>query len=204
MAIQGFGNVGSHVAIRAHEALGLTITHVSNEYGCIYRAEGIDVVELKAWVGEKGQAALPLFCGAAPFQDDILAADVDVLCLAALENAVTAENVGLIKAPLIVEGANGPLTAEADALAGKRGLDIIPDILANAGGVTVSYFEMVQNENQDRWTLEHVHERLQGIMDSAYDRLLEAARKHQCTLRRAAYLLAVDEIAAACDMRSAQ
>jgi glutamate dehydrogenase/leucine dehydrogenase len=130
--------------------------------------------------------------------------DADVLCLAALENAVTEKNVGLLKAPLILEGANGPLTPEADALAVKAGHDIVPDILANAGGVTVSYFEMIQNENQDRWSREHVLERLREVMDRAYEDVLAYALRHDCTMRRAAMLLAVDEIAAACELRGAQ
>ncbi len=204
MALQGFGNVGSHAALKASSETGMKITHVSNEFGGLHCAAGLDIPELVAWVAEKGQESLASFPGAEPFAGDILAAETDVLCLAALENAVTESNVGLIRAPLVLEGANGPLTAAADALAVKAGLDIVPDILANAGGVTVSYFEMVQNENQDRWTREHVLQRLRGIMDRAYDHLHETARTHDCTLRKAAYLMAVDEIAAACDLRGAQ
>jgi glutamate dehydrogenase/leucine dehydrogenase len=204
MAIQGFGNVGSHAALKAHSDTGIKVTHVSNEFGCIYRPEGLDIPKLKEWVAEKGQIALLNFPGSLLYANEILCAETDILCLAALENAVTAQNVGRIKAPLVLEGANGPLTAEADALAAQDGLDIVPDILANAGGVTVSYFEMVQNENQDRWTRDYVLDRLRGVMDQAYDNLLAASRKHECSLRQAAFLLAVDEIAAACDLRGAQ
>ncbi len=204
LAIQGFGNVGSHAALKAHNDTGMKVTHVSNEFGCIHHAEGLNIPELVKYVALNGQQKLSAFPDAQVFEGDILSADADVLCLAALENAVTAQNVDLIKAPIILEGANGPLTAEADAMAVKAGLDIVPDILANAGGVTVSYFEMVQNENQDRWTRDYVLERLRGVMNKAYDDLREAARKHDCSLRRAAFLLAVDEIAAACDLRGAQ
>ncbi len=204
LAIQGFGNVGSHAALKAHSETGMKVTHVSNEFGCVFQDEGLDIPALMKWVAQNGQKALIKFPDGQECKEDILSADTDVLCLAALENAVTADNVGCIRAPIVIEGANGPLTAEADALAVKAGLDIVPDILANAGGVTVSYFEMVQNENQDRWTREYVLERLRGIMNNAYDDLREAARKHKCTLRRAAFLKAVDEIAAACDLRGAQ
>lgn len=204
LAIQGFGNVGSHAALKAHNETGMKVTHVSNEYGCIHHPEGLNIPELVKYVALNGQHNLTAFPDAQVFKDDILSADTDVLCLAALENAVTAQNVSKIKAPIVLEGANGPLTAEADAMAVKAGLDIVPDILANAGGVTVSYFEMVQNENQDRWTRDYVLERLRGVMNKAYDDLRDAALKHNCTLRRAAFLLAVDEIAAACDLRGAQ
>ena len=203
MAIQGFGNVGSYAALRAYEDVGMLITHVSNEYGCVTDPKGINVVELRKWVDTKGQDALLEFPGVEKF-DDIIAADVDVLCLAALENAVTIDNADKIKAPLILEGANGPLTAEADRMVNEAGKDIVPDIMANAGGVTVSYFEMVQNENQDRWSRRVVLERLQEIMCDAYDRVEETMEQYDCARRQACYLRAVDEIAAACQLRGVQ
>ncbi len=204
MAIQGFGNVGSHAALFAVESVGLRVTHVANEFGAVYHPAGLNVAALDEWVAEKGQRGLPDFPGAQRCREDILRAEVDILCLAALENAVTVDNVEHIRAPLILEGANGPLSVDADRLATQRGVDIIPDILANAGGVTVSYFEMVQNENQDRWPREYVLKRLRETMREAYDRLAEAAIRYHTTLRRAAYLFAVADIAAACDLRSAQ
>lgn len=204
MAIQGFGNVGSYAALKAYRDAGLKITYISNEFGCVTNPKGIDVEKLFDWVAKKGQKELLTFSGASVFKDDIIGVDVDILCLAAMENSVTGANVGKIKARLILEGANGPLTSEADAIAVKAGIDIVPDILANAGGVTVSYFEMVQNENQDRWAKEYVLERLREKMNSAYDRLAEVAEKYKTTLRKAAFLSAVDDIASACDFRSAQ
>jgi glutamate dehydrogenase/leucine dehydrogenase len=204
MAVQGFGNVGSHAAFMAHQDVGIKVTHVANEFGCIANMDGLDIPKLKDWVAEKGQGSLPLFRGGTATEEDIVGARADILCLAALENAVTAENVGRIKAPMILEGANGPLTTEADAIAVKKGIDIVPDILANAGGVTVSYFEMVQNENQDRWTREYVLNRLRETMNAAYDRLAASSKKYKTTLRKSAFLMAVDEIASACELRSAQ
>ncbi len=204
MAIQGFGNVGSYAALRAYADVGIRVTHVANEYGCIVNRDKIDIAGLREWIEAKGQKALLEFPGAEPFGGDIIAADVDILCLAALENAVTADNVGQIKAPLILEGANGPLTAEADKLANEAGKVIIPDILANSGGVTVSYFEMVQNENQDRWTRKVVLERLKEKMCSAYDRIYETSQQYNCSMRQGCYLRAVAEIAEACQMHGVQ
>jgi glutamate dehydrogenase/leucine dehydrogenase len=155
-AVQGFGNVGSFAALRANAVEGMKVTHVANEYAHIVSEDGFDVPALQRFVGERGQAALAEFPGATRSEEDILAAETDVLCLAALENAVDAGNVGRIRAPLVVEGANGPFTAEAADRAEARGLDIVPDIFANAGGVTVSYFEMVQDENQDQIGRAHV------------------------------------------------
>jgi glutamate dehydrogenase/leucine dehydrogenase len=204
MAVQGFGNVGSYAAIRAYSDVGIKVTHVANEYGCITNPDKINILELRDWVEEHGQIALPDFPGAKPCDGDIIAADVDILCLAALENAVTEDNVGQIKAPLILEGANGPMTAEADRLATAAGKDIVPDILANSGGVTVSYFEMVQNENQDRWTRQEVLTRLKSVMCDAYDRIDETMEQYDCSRRQACYLRAVDEIASACQLRGVQ
>ncbi len=204
MAIQGFGNVGSHAARRAYSDVGIKITHISNEYGCITNPDKININELCSWVEENGQAALCDFPGATVYEGDIIAADVDILSLAALENAVTEENVKSIKAPLILEGANGPLTAEADRIANELGKDIIPDILANSGGVTVSYFEMVQNESQDRWSRKEVLSRLKTIMCDAYDRISETAEEYGCSLRQACYLRTVAEVAEACYLHGIQ
>lgn len=204
MAIQGFGNVGSYAALRAYSDVGIKVTYVANEYGCITNPNKINIEKLCEWVEQNGQSALPDFPGAEVSDVDIIAADVDILCLAALENAVTEDNVGTIKASLILEGANGPLTAEADRLANEAGKDIIPDILANSGGVTVSYFEMIQNENQDRWTRKAVLARLKEVMCDAYDRIEETMEEYDCSRRQACYLRAVDEIAAACQLRGVQ
>ncbi len=204
MAIQGFGNVGSYAALRAYSDVGIKVTHVSNEYGCTVNLDKLNIVKLCKWVEENGQKELPNFPGGKPCDDDIIEADVDILCLAALENAVTEENVGNIKAPLILEGANGPLTAEADRLANEAGKDIIPDILANSGGVTVSYFEMVQNENQDRWTRKDVLARLKLILCDAYDKIEEVAKEYSCTRRQACFLHAVSEVAEASSLRGTQ
>ncbi len=204
LAVQGFGNVGSHAAVKAHTDLGLRVTHVANEYGCITRADGLDIPKLKAWVDEHGQKKLMDFPQAEPAREDVIAAPVDILFLAALENAVHAENAQSVRASLILEGANGPLTVEADHILGRREITVVPDILANAGGVVVSYFEMVQNENQDRWTQASVFDRLQDVMDQAYDATHQVALDRKVSLRKAAYLRAVDDIAFACHARGIQ
>ena len=204
MAVQGFGNVGSHAALRAYAEVGIRVTHVANEYGCITNQDKINIFELREWVQQHGQSSLPDFPGATRFAGDVIEADVDFLCLAALENAVTKDNVGKIRAPLILEGANGPLTVDADKMAIAAGKDIIPDILANSGGVIVSYFEMVQNENQDRWNRNEVLKRLKTIITEAYDRVEETAEEYGCSRRYACYLRAVDEIASATHLRGIQ
>ncbi|MFH0909908.1 MAG: Glu/Leu/Phe/Val dehydrogenase [Planctomycetota bacterium] len=204
LAVQGFGNVGGHAALRAHQDLGLKITHVANEYGCIAKPGGLDISKLKAWMDENGQKALLDFPGGERTEEAVTAAPADILLLAALENAITKDNADRIRARIILEGANGPVTIQADRMLQERGIVCVPDILANAGGVTVSYFEMVQNENQDRWTKAHVFERLRAVMREAYDRTHAASVKYACTMRRAAYLLAIDDIANACDIRGTQ
>ncbi|MBN1256848.1 MAG: Glu/Leu/Phe/Val dehydrogenase [Planctomycetes bacterium] len=204
MAVQGFGNVGSHAALKATRDEGIKVTHVSNETGCITNPEGLDIPKLIEWITKEGQKGLLSFPGGKVTPDNIFTVDVDILLPAALENSVKAEYVKDIKASLILEGANGPLTSEADELANKAGITVLPDVLVNAGGVTVSYFEMVQNENQDRWSLQYVLERLQGIMFDAYDRIYDNAKKYKCSLRKAAILSALNDIAVACDMRGVQ
>ena len=140
--------------------------------------------------------------GAAPISSaDLLAMDVDVLIPAALEGQITRGNAGQIRATIIVEGANRPVTAEADALLAKRGVTIVPDILANAGGVVVSYFEWVQSRAQFYWELEEVERRLEIYMRRAIELVLAKAKVYDCPAREAAFIVAVERVAGAIEKR---
>ena len=127
--------------------------------------------------------------------DDLLIADVDVLVPAAVEDVITIHNVDKIKAKLIVEGANGPTSYKADNIINEKGIMVVPDILANSGGVTVSYFEWVQNRLGFKWTLERVNERADRIMNEAFERVYAASQKYNVPMRIAAYIVAIDKVA---------
>ncbi len=204
MAVQGFGNVGSYASIMAHDDLGMKITYVSNAFGVICNEEGINIQRLFSFLNKEGQAAIKEFDGARVADIDIMTANVDVLLPAAMEGAISADNMRAVKANIIVEAANGPLTKEADEYLCNKGVDVLPDILANAGGVTVSYFEMIQDENQDRWTLNQVMGRLVRIMELAYDNLIKVKNQYKCSFKEAAFLLAVSEVAAATNLKGCQ
>jgi glutamate dehydrogenase (NAD(P)+) len=199
VAIQGFGNVGSHAA-RLIAARGGRILAVSDISGGIANEAGIDIPALIAWVGEHG--AVEGFPGADGIGgDEVLTFEADVLIPAALEEALTRHNAGDVRADIVVEAANGPLTAEAhDILVGK-GTTVIPDILANAGGVTVSYFEWSQNIQQFRWEEERVVEELHKTMTRAYRDVAELAKKSGLDLRTAAFVLAIKRVARAAATR---
>jgi glutamate dehydrogenase/leucine dehydrogenase len=134
----------------------------------------------------------------------VLEQDVDILVPAALENSITSDNVKSIKARMIAEGANGPTTPNADEALASRKVLVIPDVLCNAGGVTVSYFEWVQNRQEFYWTAEQVDKELHRIMTSAYAHVSALAREHKCTLREAAYRIAIERVAEACVRRGSQ
>jgi glutamate dehydrogenase (NAD(P)+) len=195
VAIQGFGNVGEAAARFLAEA-GAQVIAIGDSEGTIYRADGIDLSLARRQRQETGSIV-----GTPRSErighDDLFEVDCDILVPAAIEGQITARNADRIRARLIAEGANGPTTPEADAILRERGVTIIPDILCNAGGVTVSYFEWVQDREAFFWTLEEINARLRRIMTRAFDDTLRMSREHEVDLRTAAYMLAVGRVAEA-------
>jgi glutamate dehydrogenase (NAD(P)+) len=200
VSVQGFGNAGS-IAARLITDEGATVIAVSDSTGGIQDPKGLDIPKVIAWKQEHG--TVQGFPGAKDISNaEILEVDCDILIPAALENQITARNAGNIKARLIAEAANGPTTPEADEILFKSWKTfMIPDILCNAGGVTVSYFEWVQDLNRDHWSEEVVNAKLKEIMVKAFQEVLAMARREQCDMRTAAYLLAVRRVADAMEMR---
>jgi glutamate dehydrogenase (NAD(P)+) len=199
VAIQGFGNAGS-IAAQLMEAEGATIVAVSDSTGGIHDPNGLDIRRVIQWKQEHG--TVQGFRGANDVSNaEVLEVECDILIPAALENQITARNAGNVKARLIAEAANGPTTPEADEILWKAGKFMIPDILCNAGGVTVSYFEWVQDLNRDHWSEAVVNEKLREIMVKAFQETLAIARREQIYMRTAAYLLAVQRVADATQMR---
>lgn len=191
-AVQGFGNVGSVAALHLRR-LGVKITHVCDVYGGLHNAKGIDIEALIEYVRQNKK--IVGFPGAEPIdRDEILYADVDILVMAALENQITAKNAGKVKAKIIAEGANGPLTPEADPILADNGVFVIPDILCNAGGVTVSYFEWVQDRMGYFWTLEEVNARLEQFTIKALKEILQVALDNKVSLRIAAFMVAIQRV----------
>ena len=199
VAVQGFGNAGS-IAAQLMEAEGATIVAVSDSTGGIHDPNGLDIKRVIQWKQEHG--TVQGFRGATDVTNaEVLEVECDILIPAALEGQITARTAGNIKARLVAEAANGPTTPEADDILWKKGIFMIPDILCNAGGVTVSYFEWVQDLNRDHWTEQEVNDKLKGIMVKAFQETLAIARREQCYMRTAAYLLAVERVADATQMR---
>jgi glutamate dehydrogenase (NAD(P)+) len=193
-AIQGYGNAGTFGHMLGEELLGLKIVAVSDSRGGIYSEDGLDCTKVMAH--KKKTGSVVGFPGTKQItNEELLELDVTVLMPSALENVITKENANNIKAKISVELANGPTTPEADQILHKNGVYIIPDFLCNAGGVTVSYFEMVQNAYDYYWPLELVHERLDAKMTAAFHAVHEAAEKHKVHNRLAAYIVAVNRVA---------
>ena len=199
VVVQGFGNAGS-IAAQLMAEEGSKILAVSDSTGGIHNPDGLDIGRVISWKAEHGTVVgLP---GAQPVSNaEILEIECDILIPAALENQITAANAERINAKIIAEAANGPTTPEADDILFRRGIFMIPDILCNAGGVTVSYFEWVQDLNRDHWSLEIVNGKLHEIMTQAFRETLEIAEREQVAMRLAAYLLAVQRVADATAMR---
>jgi glutamate dehydrogenase (NAD(P)+) len=194
VAVQGFGNVGS-VAARLLGDLGLSVVAISDKTGGIHNERGVDVAAALKWVSE--HRFLNGFPGGeAITNEELLEVDCDVLVPAALENVITRRNAPNIKARIIAEGANGPTTAFADNILDDKGVFVIPDILATAGGVTVSYFEWVQNRGGYYWSEEVVNDRLTDVMVRAFETVLHYSRQHNVNMRTASYMLSMDRVAA--------
>jgi glutamate dehydrogenase (NAD(P)+) len=199
VAVQGFGNAGS-IAARLISDEGATIVAVSDSTGGIANPKGLDADRVIAWKSEHG--TVRGFPGAAEVTNaEILEYDCDILIPAALENQITARNADKVKAKLVAEAANGPTTPDADAILHDKGVFLIPDILCNAGGVTVSYFEWVQDLNRDHWSEPIVNAKLKDIMVRAFGETLEMSQKADANMRLGAYLLAVQRVADATAMR---
>jgi glutamate dehydrogenase (NAD(P)+) len=201
VAVQGFGNVGS-VAAELLARQGARIIGVTDWKGGVQNAKGLDLPKLLAHV-EQHRTVAGFPGGDRLAGPDLFTLDADILIPAALENQITEANAGAIKARLIVEGANGPTTPEAHRLLHERGVFVVPDILANAGGVTVSYFEWVQNNQEMRWDLDDVNRQLTKRLRHAYQQLRDraAADDQDLTLREAAFALAVERVVEAAQLR---
>lgn len=199
VAVQGFGNVGS-VAAQQLARAGARVVAIGDRTGARHNARGFDIDEAIAWVRKHGTLE-GYVKGTAITNDELLELDVDVLVPAALENVITTRNAACIRAKIICEGANGPTTAAADPILEEKGIFVIPDILANAGGVTVSYFEWVQNRAGYAWTEAAVNERLEDTMVTSFRAVLALARRRHVSMRTAAYMLALSRVAAVHELR---
>jgi glutamate dehydrogenase (NADP+) len=204
VAVQGFGNAGQHVANFLH-ADGYKVVAISDSQGGIYSPDGFDVPSIIKTKNETREVRA-VYCSGALCEQvpstaisnaELLELDVDLLIPAALENQITSENAGRIRARHIVEVANGPVTSEASRMLSERGVLIVPDILANAGGVTVSYFEWVQNKAGYYWDVEEVHERLRKIMRREFDLVYRRMMEKEIDMRTAAYAHALSRIGTA-------
>lgn len=204
VAIQGFGNAGMLMAQLLHQD-GYKIVAISDSKGGIYRAEGLDVPSVAKYKLESKKLDAVYcqegVCDLVPHEnisnEQLLELPVDVLIPAALENQITTANAARIKAPLILELANGPVSSDADAILEQKGITVVPDVLANSGGVTVSYFEWVQNKAGFYWTLDEVHQKLEHMMTTALRQIQEIEGRSRCSLRTAAYVLALNRISEA-------
>ncbi len=200
MAIQGFGNAGQHAALLGNEILGLKLVAASDSKGGIYNAKGLDPKQVVQYKMKTGR--LEGFPGAESItNEELLQLDVTVLFPAALENVITVENADRIRCKISCELANGPTTPEADEILYQNNVFVIPDFLANAGGVTVSYFEQVQNAYNFYWPLREVHERLDEKMSQAFHGIHQTHSKEKVNMRQAAYLVSVARVAEACKLR---
>jgi glutamate dehydrogenase (NAD(P)+) len=200
MAVQGFGNAGQHAALLGEEILGLKLVAASDSKGAVYNPSGI---KAKALVDYKlKHDTLKGFPEAEEIpREALLELDVTVLFPCALENAITKENAPRVRCRILCELANGPTTPEADEILYDKGVVVLPDFLANAGGVTVSYFEQVQNAYNFYWELRDVHQRLDDKMTNAFRGVYEMSRREKVNMRQAAYLVAVARVAEACKLR---
>jgi glutamate dehydrogenase (NAD(P)+) len=200
IAIQGFGNVGGQAAVEL-AGLGYKVVAVGDARGAVGNPRGLDIAALSAHAARTGSV---VDCPGTEAVADVLTVPCDVLLPCAMEHVITAANAPLIKARLIVEGANGPCEPDADRILSERGVFVVPDVLANAGGVIVSYFEWVQNREGFYWTLADVNARLAERLDDAYQRVAALAQERSISMRQAAYCLAIEKIASGMVLRGVQ
>ena len=199
--VQGFGNVGSQGALLMQQA-GYKIIGTADVRGGLYNEKGIDVAKLYDWVYVQ-KKPLPEFPGGGEKMtaQEVLFRPTDILVPAATENQITSKNAARVDCKILCEGANGPTTAHADAIIEKKGIFVVPDILGNAGGVTVSYFEWVQDRQGFFWRENEVNERLQDVMEQSFDQVVRYAEMHGVNNRIAAYIVAIDRVARALKLR---
>ena len=198
VALQGFGNVGSYAGMYIEEA-GAKVVAVEDHTGTIVNEAGIDMKALMNY--NKEHRCIKGFPGADAVEGSVITMDVDVLMPCALENQITSANAGDVKAKIVCEGANGPTTPEADAILFANGVTLVPDILANSGGVTVSYFEWVQNLMRYNWTFEEVQDKQKALMVKAFEEIWSLAGEHGVDMRTAAYMMSIKRIADAMKLR---
>lgn len=193
-AVQGFGNVGSNAA-KLLEERGVKILGISDINGAYYNEHGIDIMKAITYKDTHG-GTLEGYQDATVISNfELLTLPVDVLVPAAMEDVITGKNARDIKAKMIIEGANGPTSAKADSIINEKGILVAPDILANAGGVTVSYFEWVQNRLGYKWSKDRVHRRMDKIIRDAFENVYSKSIEYNVPLRTAAYIVAIDKVA---------
>jgi glutamate dehydrogenase (NAD(P)+) len=196
VAVQGFGNVGSHAAKFLSET-DAKVVAISDVSGAYYRKEGLDILGAIRYVNQNERSLEGYEHAEKISNEDLLALDVEVLVPAALGGVITQENVARVKAPIIIEAANEPVRPEADDILTERGVTVLPDILANAGGVTVSYFEWVQNRQHYHWNLDRVRGELDHVLSRAFEAVWDLAKERKVSLRTAAYMLGTQRVARA-------
>ncbi len=200
VAVQGFGNVGYYSAVLIQKETGAKVVAVSDSKGGVFNPDGLDVEKVKKFKEENGTVVG--YPGTEKItNEELLELDVDVLVLAALENAITEKNANNIKAKVLLEGANGPVSVDACSILANKGTVVVPDILANAGGVTVSYFEWVQDLQSYFWDLEQIREALEKKMRKAFSEVMDAKNKYNVDMRTAAYIVAIDRVSFAVKKR---
>ena len=201
-AIQGMGNVGGTAAQILYDK-GCKIVAVSDYSGGVYNENGLDIPAIRTYLSDKTKALIDYVSDDVKHisNDEVITCCCDVLIPAALENQITGENAAGVQAKVIIEAANGPTTVEADKILEEKGIVVVPDILANAGGVVVSYFEWVQNIQSMAWDLDEVNRTLKKIMNKAYDEVDAMSRDNKVTMRMGAYMVAINRICTAGKMR---
>jgi len=192
LIVQGFGNVGANAAVLLSQ-LGVSLVAVGDHTGYLYNPEGFNAYRLKQYVEQNGSIA-GYANGTKISREQFFGTPADIFVPAALENQIGASEAEALQVQLIAEGANGPCSPEGEEILKRRGIEILPDVLCNAGGVTVSYYEWVQNRRSEQWTIQEVDQRLEIAMHDAYDRMARFAKLHNCDYRRACYAVALQRL----------